>query len=246
MRVYRADLHIHTLLSPCGDLEMSPANIVAKAKAKQLDIIGITDHNSTKHCRLTQKLAEKEGIAVLCGAEVTTKEEVHCLAFFETDDKLALFQKFLEKQMPPVKNDIHRFGYQVVIDEQENIIDEEPYLLLTGLHAGINKVEEVVHELGGIFIPAHVDRPYYGLLSQLGFVPQGMKAEALEISRHTNPEEFDRQEGLNGKFTFLKNSDAHYLNDIGRAYTEMWLEAPTFSEIKMALTNENGRYVKIK
>jgi len=148
--------------------------------------------------------------------------------------------------LPPVKNDIHRFGYQVVIDEQENIIDEEPYLLLTGLHAGINTVEEVVHELGGVFIPAHVDRPYYGLLSQLGFVPQGLKAEALEISRHTNPEEFDRQQGLNGKYSFLKNSDAHYLNDIGRAYTEMWLQKPTFSEIKMALANENGRYVKIK
>ena len=246
MRIYRADLHIHTLLSPCGDLEMSPANIVAKAKEKQLDIIGITDHNSTLHGRLTQKLAEKEGITVICGAEVNTKEEVHCLAFFETDVTLALFQKFLEKQLPPVKNDIHRFGYQVVIDEEENIIDEAPYLLLTGLYAGIDKVEEVVHELGGIFIPAHVDRPYYGLLSQLGFVPPDLKAEALEISRHTIPDEFDRQQGLKGKYTFLKNSDAHYLKDVGRAYTEMWLEAPTFSEIKMALANENGRYVKIK
>jgi 3',5'-nucleoside bisphosphate phosphatase len=246
MRIYRADLHIHTLLSPCGDLEMSPANIVTKAKEKQLDIIGITDHNSTRHCKLVRKLAEKEGITVLSGAEVNTKEEVHCLAFFETDDTLALFQEFLEKQMPPVKNDIHRFGYQVVIDEEENIIDEAPYLLLTGLYAGIDKVEEVVHELGGIFIPAHVDRPYYGLLSQLGFVPPDLKAEALEISRHTNPEEFDRQQGLKGKYTFLKNSDAHYLNDVGRAYSEMNLEAPNFAEIRMALLNENGRYVKIR
>jgi PHP family Zn ribbon phosphoesterase len=167
MKFYRADLHIHTLLSPCGDLEMSPANIVAKAKEKQLDIIGITDHNSTKHCRLTRKLAEKEGISVLCGAEVNTKEEVHCLAFFETDDKLELFQEFLDKQLPPVKNDVHRFGYQVVIDEKENIIEEVEKLLLTGLHAGIDEVEKVVHELGGIFIPAHVDRPYCSILSQL-------------------------------------------------------------------------------
>jgi len=246
MKFYRADLHIHTLLSPCGDLEMSPANIVAKAKEKQLDIIGITDHNSTKHCRLIRKLAEKEGITVLCGAEVNTKEEVHCLAFFETDDTLAIFQQFLEKQLPPVKNDIHRFGYQVVIDEQENIIEEVEKLLLTGLHAGINKVEQMVHELGGIFIPAHVDRPYCSILSQLGFIPPDLKADALEISRHTIPDEFDRQQGLKGKYTFLKNSDAHYLKDVGRAYTEMWLEAPTFSEIMMALANENGRYVKIQ
>jgi 3',5'-nucleoside bisphosphate phosphatase len=246
MRFYRADLHIHTLLSPCGDLEMSPANIVAKAKEKQLDIIGITDHNSTKHCLLTKRLAKKEGITVLCGAEVNTKEEVHCLAFFETDEKLALFQQFLEKQLPPVKNDVHRFGYQVVIDEQENIIEEVEKLLLTGLHAGINKVEQTIHELGGIFIPAHVDRPYCSILSQLGFIPPDLKADALEISRHTNPEEFDRQQSLNQQFTFLKSSDAHYVNDIGRAYSEMWIAAPTFSEIKMALTNENGRYVKIR
>jgi 3',5'-nucleoside bisphosphate phosphatase len=246
MKFYRADLHIHTLLSPCGDLEMSPANIVAKAKEKQLDIIGITDHNSTKHCRLTRKLAEKEGITVLCGAEVNTKEEVHCLAFFETDDKLELFQEFLDKQLPPVKNDVHRFGYQVVIDEKENIIEEVEKLLLTGLHAGIDEVEKVVHELGGIFIPAHVDRPYCSILSQLGFIPADLKADALEISRHTNPEDFDSQQGLNQRFTFLKSSDAHYLNNIGRAYSEMWLAAPTFSEIKMALTNEKKRYVKIQ
>jgi 3',5'-nucleoside bisphosphate phosphatase len=246
MRVYRADLHIHTLLSPCGDLEMSPANIVAKAKEKQLDIIGITDHNSTKHCLLTKRLAKKEGITVLCGAEVNTKEEVHCLAFFETDEKLALFQQFLEKQLPPVKNDVHRFGYQVVIDEQENIIEEVEKLLLTGLHAGINKVEQTIHELGGIFIPAHVDRPYCSILSQLGFIPPDLKANALEISRHTNAEEFDKQQSLGGKYTFLKSSDAHYVNDIGRAYSEMWLAAATFSEIKMALANENGRYVKIQ
>ncbi|MBE0664141.1 MAG: PHP domain-containing protein [Bacteroidales bacterium] len=246
MRTFRADLHIHTLLSPCGDLEMSPANIVAKAKVNQLDIIGITDHNSTKHCRLTRKLAEKEGITVLCGAEVTTKEEVHCLAFFETDDTLALFQQFLERQLPPVMNEVHRFGYQVVIDEEENIVEEVEKLLLTGLHAGINKVEQMVHELGGIFIPAHVDRPYYSILSQLGFIPPDLKADALEISRLTNPEDFDRQQGLNQRFTFLKSSDAHYISDIGRAYSQMWLEAPTFSEIKMALVNEKGRYVKIQ
>lgn len=246
MKAYLADLHIHTLLSPCGDLEMSPVNIVAKAKEKQLDIIGITDHNSTKHCQLTKKIAEKEGIMVLCGAEVNTKEEVHCLAFFETDDTLTIFQQFLEKQLPPVKNDVHRFGYQMVIDEKENIIEEVDKLLITGLYAGIDKVEKLVHLLGGIFIPAHVDRPFCSLLSQLGFIPPNLKVDALEISRHTRPEEFDRQQGLKQMYTLLKGSDAHFINDVGKTYSEIFLEAPTFNEIKMALANENGRYVKIR
>ena len=83
MKKYRADLHIHTVLSPCGDLEMSPVNIVQKAKERSLNILGISDHNSTLHAPLIKKLAAKEGILVLMGAEVTTKEEVHCLCFFE-------------------------------------------------------------------------------------------------------------------------------------------------------------------
>jgi len=246
MRFYRADLHIHTLLSPCGDLEMSPANIIAKAKEKQLDIIGITDHNSTRHCLLTMKLAEKEGITVLLGAEVNTKEEAHCLAFFENAETLEFFQCFLEKKLPKVKNDEHRFGLQVVIDEEEMIVDEPEWLLLTGLHAGIDEVEKTVHELGGVFIPAHVDRPYYSLLSQLGFIPPDLKVDALEISRRTKPEEFRRMYSIMETSTLLKSSDAHYINEIGRAYTDFYIEAPTFGELKMALGNNNGRYARIQ
>lgn len=246
MKFYRADLHIHTLLSPCGDLEMSPANIVKKAKEKNLDIIGITDHNSTRHCQLTKKLAAKEGIIVLYGAEVNTKEEVHCLTFFENDETVEIFQQFLKKQLPKVKNDIHRFGHQVVIDEQEMIVDEPEWLLLTGLHAGINKIENLVHELGGIFIPAHADRPYYSLLSQLGFIPPDLKTDAIEISRQTRPDEFRKQYKTSEETVLLKNSDAHYINEIGRAYSEFFLEKPSFTEVKMALANLNGRYVKIQ
>jgi len=104
MRSYRADLHVHTVLSPCGDLEMSPANIVMMAARKGVDVLGIADHNSTKHGMLIKKLAEKEGIFVLTGAEVTTKEEIHCLAFFENNDSLEAFQEYLDKHLPDVKN----------------------------------------------------------------------------------------------------------------------------------------------
>ncbi|HKL33844.1 MAG TPA: PHP domain-containing protein [Tangfeifania sp.] len=104
MQQFRADLHIHTLLSPCGDVEMTPRNIVQKAKASRLDIIGITDHNSTKNALLVKKLAEKEGIFVLTGAEVTTREEVHCLAFFETEDQLSQFQQYIDENITKIPN----------------------------------------------------------------------------------------------------------------------------------------------
>jgi len=92
MNTYRADLHIHSLLSPCGDLEMSPANIVSEASKMGIDIIGITDHNTTRHCNLISRLAADKGIFVMQGAEITTREEVHCLVFFENTDTLDLLQ----------------------------------------------------------------------------------------------------------------------------------------------------------
>ena len=103
MKVFNADLHIHTVLSPCGSLEMSPKAIILAASEKKLDIIGITDHNSTRQCRVVTAEAQKAGITVYCGAEVTSKEEVHCLAFFENFKKLDEFQQFLDKHLPDIK-----------------------------------------------------------------------------------------------------------------------------------------------
>jgi hypothetical protein len=225
---------------------MSPLRIVAEAREKKIDIIGITDHNSTLHCKLIRKLAAQAGISVLSGAEVGTREEVHCLAFFEEDETLDAFQAFLDKHIPRVPNDVHRFGDQVVLDENENIIAEEPWLLLNGLSAGIKQIEEKVHDLNGIFIPAHIDRPYYSLFSQLGFFPDNLKVEALEISRKTDPSDFLKRNNMPEGISLLKNSDAHYPGDIGRAYNLMWLESPTFNEVKLALAGEQGRYVRIQ
>ncbi|HSN49606.1 MAG TPA: PHP domain-containing protein, partial [Bacteroidales bacterium] len=105
MKFLRADLHIHTVLSPCGDLDMSPVNIVSEAAIRGLDIIGITDHNTTRHCELIKKLASEKGIYVMQGAEITTKEEVHCLVFFENTDELIELQEFLDRNLPDILND---------------------------------------------------------------------------------------------------------------------------------------------
>ncbi|HOI86451.1 MAG TPA: PHP domain-containing protein [Lentimicrobium sp.] len=193
MKEFRADLHIHTVLSPCGSLEMSPRNIVREALKKKIDIIGITDHNSTRQCRMVALEADKAGLTVYTGVEITTREEVHCLAFFETFDILEQFQEYLDEHLPEIKNDPDRFGYQVVVDENENIVYEEPKLLISGLSNGINQIGEKVRSLNGLFIPAHVNRPKFSLISQLGFIPPDLKADALELSRHTSKEEFVEQ-----------------------------------------------------
>lgn len=246
MNSFRADLHIHTLLSPCADLEMSPANIVNKVKKTGLQIIGITDHNSTKNALLVKKLAEKEGIFVLAGAEVTTKEEVHCIAFFEFEEQLNQFQQFLEKQITIIPNPDGHFGYQPVVDENDYILELIPNYLPAALKKGISEVQKTVEKLNGIFIPAHVDRPSNGLFSQLGFIPPGLKFDAMGISKFSSEKDVRKHYVLGKEITLIRNSDAHYLQQIGEIYTEFNIENICFSEIKMALNQQNNRFVKIQ
>jgi len=241
MKIFRADLHIHTVLSPCGDLDMSPANIISEASKKGIDIIGITDHNTTRHCKLISRMAAEKGIFVMQGAEVTTKEEVHCLAFFENSDTLDLFQIFLDDNLPDIQNDPAIFGHQVQVDENEMIIYEEKKLLINALSKSINEVEAFVHSLNGIFIPAHIDRLKNSIYSQLGFLPENLKADALEISKATTPEKFSVNHPEINKFQLVRSSDAHFPANLGTSITSFHIKEPSFSEIKSALKGINGR-----
>lgn len=246
MKKFRADLHMHTVLSPCGDLEMSPANIVRKASERGIDILGITDHNSTLHAPLIKELASREGIMVLMGAEVTTKEEVHCLCFFENEELLSQFQEYLNRHLPNIPNDTDRFGYQVVVNEEEEITDEIDCLLISGLNQGIEEIEKKVHALNGLFIPAHINKTVNSIISQLGFLPPDLKVDALEISQHTTKSEFLKKNKYLKNYNFIQSSDAHYIDNIGNAWTNFFMERRSFEEIKMALAGIDGRKIEIK
>jgi PHP family Zn ribbon phosphoesterase len=243
MKIFKADLHIHTVLSPCGDLEMSPKRIVQEAKFKNLDIIGITDHNSTRHGDLIKKMAAEVDLFVLTGAEVTTKEEVHCLTFFENPDNLEKFQQYLEKWLPPVKNKPNWFGYQVIVDKDENVIDEEPYLLISGINQSITEVRKKVSDLGGLFIPAHINRPNNSIFSQLGFLPNDLNPDALEIDARTNRKQVLEDYPQFAKYTLLKDSDSHMPERIGAVYNQFRIEERSFDEIRKALHRIDGREV---
>jgi 3',5'-nucleoside bisphosphate phosphatase len=246
MQRFRADLHIHSVLSPCGSLEMSPGNIIQSALKAQLDIIAITDHNSTRQVSIVKKVAENSGVFVVGGAEVNTAEEVHCLALFETDEQLADFQEYLDQHLPPVKNDPDRFGYQVLVDEFENVVEEEDRLLIIALDAGIVDVERKVHSLGGLFIPAHIDRPFNGIISQLGFVPKDLKADAFGLTRRAHLFEWENYFKLPANPVFLRNSDAHRPEDIGKQISIFEMKEISFREIVKALRGEEGRKVIVE
>lgn len=243
MKQYRADLHIHTVLSPCGDLEMSPVNIVSEAARKGLDIIGITDHNTTRHCELVTRLAAKKGIFVMQGAEVTTKEEVHCLAFFENTYALKKFQEFLDENLPEIYNDPVKFGYQVQVDEYDKVIYEERKLLINAVAKSIHELETFIHSLHGLFIPAHINKLKNSIYSQLGFLPVNLNADALEISGTAASSGFLTVHPDIKSYSQITGSDAHYQDEIGSAFTIFLLEIPTFEEIRMALNGNEGRKI---
>jgi PHP family Zn ribbon phosphoesterase len=243
MKNFRADLHIHTTLSPCGDLDMHPARIVYEAAGKGIDIIGITDHNTTRQCALVSKLAAEKGIYVLHGAEVTTKEEVHCLTFFEKTDALHEFQEFLDASLPDINNVPEIFGDQVETDENGMIVYEEKKLLLSAISKSFEEVGSKVRQLGGIFIPAHIDRKKNSIYSQLGFLPESLEADALEISTGSTPHLFANEHPEIKKFSLISSSDAHLPESIGTAFTVFHIEEKSFAEILMALRGEKGRMV---
>lgn len=246
MSFFQADLHIHTVLSPCGDLDMSPVRIITEAEKKGLDIIGITDHNCTRHGKIIKKIGHKHGIFVLIGAEVTTREEIHCLAFFEEEDDLRLFQKFLDSNLPDIENDPVRFGYQVQVDENDIIVYEEKKLLINAISKTLEEVEEFVHSLGGIFIPAHIDRMKNSIFSQLGFMPPDLKVDALEVSRKTTVSDFRENHPELAKYKMIASSDAHYPEDIGCCCTCFEMEKISFQEIRMTIAGINGRRICVK
>lgn len=243
MKNYRSDLHIHTTLSPCGDLSMNPANIISWSARKQIDIIGITDHNSTRQCELVKKLGKDMGIFVMQGAEVTTSEEIHCLAFFENTDTLNIFQEYLDANIPAVQNDPLIFGEQFVVDEDENIIYTEERLLSNATNISLSKLQSFVYEHNGIFIPAHIDRFKNSLYSQLGFIPGNLKAHALEISRKSSPSQFAKNHPEINSFRLVTNSDSHYPEHIGIVFNTFILKEASFEEIKMAFEGTDGRRI---
>jgi PHP family Zn ribbon phosphoesterase len=245
MKSYRADLHIHTVLSPCGDLEMSPAALVAKALESGLDIIGITDHNSTKQCQAVFELGQKEGLTVIPGCEATSQEEVHCLCLFPDFEVLLQFQQFLDKHLAIIPNNPQLFGYQPVVDKDENIIEEINNYLGAALDASVEEIEQKVHELSGIFIPAHVDRPRNSIYSQLGFLPEDLTVDALQISKLADEETVRKKFRIKPEIPLVKFSDAHYLCDLGKTFTNFELEEPTFDCIRKTFKQKNNNSIWI-
>lgn len=240
LRTYKADLHVHTCLSPCADLEMSPKGITRQASTKKIDIIGICDHNSAENVPALIEAARKFRISVLAGLEVTSQEEVHILALFDQVDSAFALQEIIYAHLPG-ENDEEAFGMQVVVNHKGEVLRLNKKLLIGASTLSLEEVISLIRNFDGLAIASHIDREGFSLIGQLGFIPENLTIDALEISP-----QLSFKKAIN-KFNFgiplTCSSDAHRLEEIGQASTSFRLEKGTVEEIKKALLGQEGRRI---
>jgi PHP family Zn ribbon phosphoesterase len=240
-----ADLHVHTVLSPCAEVEMIPPLIIRRARELGLGLIGIADHNSAENVVAVIEAAQGSGVAVLPGIEVQTREEVHLVTLFDTAEQALACQMKVFDYLPDLENNEDHFGAQFVVDATGEYVRRNKRLLATSTAMSLNMVVAMVKDLGGLVLPAHVDRPAFSLIANLGFVPPDLDLPALEIFRSSQKSEVGRRFPQTKGFALVCNGDAHRLNEM-IARTMFKIAAPTVAELVLALRGEKGRWVDIK
>jgi hypothetical protein len=209
MGVGKIDLHNHSCLSPCASLAMSPRLLARKAKARGIDILGLTDHNAAHNSLPFALACAQEGLAPLFGLELCSAEEVHLLAIFPSPRKALQFGRKILEFLPCFPGTEGRFGDQAVVDAQENVLALEETWFGAALTMGFDSLAAMAKTSGALVIPAHVDRPMFSVHSQLGFLPPG-PYDAVEAVRPPVPA------FLSGGLRTITGSDAHYPEHIGR------------------------------
>lgn len=243
MKQVLADFHVHTLLSPCAEVEMTPHHIVLRAAEFGIGAVAVTDHNASANAAAAVAAGERCGVKVFPGMEVECLEEAHIVALFDSLEQLAAWQQIVDMKMSGLKNDPEKLGAQFVVDDDDNFIREEERMLHGPLQMNAAQVVETVAGLGGITVAAHVDRPSYSIIGQLGFIAPDMGFTAAEISdsgwKRGAPASLQR---LAGYLPWLTDSDAHNIIDFVRGPKNLLtVEKLTIGELKLALASRSGR-----
>ena len=243
IQAYQADLHIHTVLSPCAEVEMIPSLIVVSALQSGLDIIAIADHNSCENAGAVIEAAEGTGLKVLPGMEVQSVEGVHFLCLFDSLDSANEMQETVYASLPKITGARKVIDEQLIVDSNDEFIRycEKPISLPTSMD--VDEVYERVNRLNGIIIPSHIDRQSTGMCGVLGMMPETPVFDAVEISANLTADQARIEYSSIGDRPIFQNSDAHWLSLIGEKRTLLYLEHRSIAEIRMACHQENGRRV---
>ncbi len=217
------DLHIHSCLSPCGDNESTPNNILNMARLNGLDVIALTDHNSCKNCPAIIKARDRMElpILVLPGMELCTAEEIHMICLFDTLEKAMQFDEYIYTKMMPALNRPDKFGEQRILNSMDEPVGVEPRLLVTAADIPITEVEALMQRFGGVTFPAHIDRPSYSVLSALGEIPPECNFQTAEVHDLSSYPALASAHPAVARMRIVTNSDAHYLWDISEGEQHM-------------------------
>lgn len=231
MSLYRCDLHVHSCLSPCGDDDMTPGNIAGMAVLNGLQIVALTDHNTTKNCPAFFKLAKQYGLIPVAGVELTTSEDVHAVCLFRDLDTAMAFGEWIEGKKMRVKNEPDIFGHQMVVDENDEPCGEEEYLLINAVSVSLDEAFDEVARRGGVCYPAHIDRSANGMIAMLGDFPPEPAFTAFELNDITSYEDTVARFPIIGErgLVHVASSDAHYLTDIAEGGFEIELDDEPYS-----------------
>ncbi len=221
---------------------MHPQALVRQALEKKLDMIAVSDHNASANVQYVMAAAAGKHLSVIPAMEITTSEEVHLLALFASLSELLKIQAVIDQHLFG-ENDEDRFGVQAIVNEFGEVEGLNNQLLIGATDLSIDTLVHYIHQLNGLAIPAHIDRESFSVLSQLGFIDDNARFDALEISGLTGIKQGRRRYHDLDRYPFLTSSDAHFIKDIGKSTTNILLAEPTFAELKMALAGQNGRQI---
>ena len=243
MQTLLADFHVHTLLSPCAAVEMTPNHIVLRAAQYGVGAVAITDHNASANVEAALEAGRSYGVKVFPGMEVECQEEAHIVVLFDTLEQLQQWQHIVDGHMNGIANNPEKFGAQFVVDADDNFIREEERMLLAPLSLTAAQVVQQVRELGGIALAAHIDRPAYSIVGQLGFIESDFGFAAAEISHVGWQKNLQsRLQRVAGFLPYVTDSDAHTMLDFLQGPKNLLTVADlTVAEILRALANEGGR-----
>jgi PHP family Zn ribbon phosphoesterase len=242
IRAFRCDLHVHTCLSPCADLDIFPSALVGRAVVEKIDVIAVCDHNASENVPYVIRAARGSGLTVLPGMEITSREEVHLLAIFDSLSPLQKLQEVIYRHLPG-KNDEERFGCQAIVNDLDEVEGFNERLLIGATGLSLNELVRNIHLLGGIAVAAHIDRESFGVMGQLGFVDPAIPFDALEISGICGSAGARKKYPELAHHPFIESSDSHRIGEIGQRCTEIYMEKPTISELRMAFAGREGRYI---
>jgi PHP family Zn ribbon phosphoesterase len=240
-RVHWVDLHLHTVLSPCAELEMGAPEIIKRYREEGVSLIAVTDHNQTGNYPALRDAAGDEGPVVLPGMEVQSMEDIHAVVIFGTYEAALDYREWLWEKLPPIPNDVDIFGYQLVVDKENNVLDQEETLLIQGVGRSVDEIAREGLKRGALVIPAHLDRDAFSYTAVFGPLPDDFPCSAAELSSRVRHADCARwREQLRGR-AIVRSSDAHRLSEISRGRcTPLPLQSLTFAALADTLERTSG------